>query len=134
MRQPNLADAFPERHITFLTFLVSRQAVHTVRRAFPHVRIVTAAIDSRLDEVHLPGSTGKLDAADPEFAARLIAQSDVYDDASEAAATPTEWRSSNDAIPAAGERGQDLAAGVNDRLAWVVLPGMGHIGDRYYLN
>ncbi|TXT09214.1 hypothetical protein VHUM_02688 [Vanrija humicola] len=123
----------PERHITFLTFLVSRQAVHTVRRAFPHVRIVTAAIDSRLDEVHLPGSSGKLDAADPEFAARLIAQSDVYDDASEAAATPTEWRN-NDAGSAAAEREKDLAAGVNDRLAWVVLPGMGHIGDRYYLN
>ncbi|BEI84761.1 hypothetical protein CcaverHIS002_0501620 [Cutaneotrichosporon cavernicola] len=124
----------PESNITFLTFLVSRYAVHSVHRAFPSVRIVTAAVDDELDEVRLPimpGHTLGEVSADGDFGARVVAMhDDVIDfDSDGGFDTPT-----GDAL------GNGLGAGLRfsrgerkEKLAWVVRPGMGHIGDRYYL-
>lgn len=104
----------PERNITFLAFLISRPAVHTVRRAFPLVRIVTAALDPELVEVHFPllaGVSGEA-AGDAEYASRVVARAEAASDVDE---------------------GYDGEV-VGEKVAWVVRPGMGHIGDRYYLT
>jgi uridine kinase len=43
-----------ESNIIFLAYLISRHGLTSVRRAFPGVQVVTAAIDSELHEMHLP--------------------------------------------------------------------------------
>jgi uridine kinase len=90
--------------------------VHTLRRAFPGVRIVAAALDPTLTEVHFPLLTGVSGHAtgDAEYAARLVARGDAMSDADEGIG---------------GAVVQDKV-----KVAWVVQPGMGHIGDRYYLD
>lgn len=69
----------PESSIIFLAFLISQQGHHSVHRAFPAVKIVTAAIDTGLQEMHLPlGSLslgegeGQGWAGDGDFAVRLV--------------------------------------------------------------
>ena len=86
--------------------------MHTLRRAFPGVRVVTAAMDPDLTEVRLPllaGVSGDA-AGDAEYGSRTVARAEVSSDVSD------------EGIDVGGEK-----------VAWVVQPGMGHIGDRYYL-
>ncbi len=119
----------PESNITFLTFLVSQYAVHNVHRAFPSVRIVTAAIDDELDEVRLPvvaGHTLGEVSADGDFGARVVAMhDDVIDFEDEGGVdTPT-----GDALGNGVGVGLRFSRGVKkEKIAWVVKPGMGHIG------
>lgn len=54
MDRNSRADGVAETNIIFLTFLIARQGLRTARRAFPGVKIVTAAIDHTLTEMHLP--------------------------------------------------------------------------------
>jgi uridine kinase len=72
-----------ESHIIFLTFLISRRGLCSVRRAFPSVRIVTAAIDPGLHEMHLPLTSLVMGeaAGEADFAVRLV---DDTQDAEEA--------------------------------------------------
>ena len=44
----------PESNIIFLAYLISRHGLTSVRRAFPGVQVVTAAVDTELHEMHLP--------------------------------------------------------------------------------
>lgn len=110
--------------------------MHTVHRAFPGVRIVTAAVDAELTEVRLPMTTGSglgQVAVDGDLA-RVVALHDEVIDFGDGVDTPT-----HDAVGGgigAGlrfTRAQGRDAG-KEKLAWVVSPGMGHIGDRYYLS
>lgn len=108
-----------ENQITFLAFLVSRPAVHTLRRAFPQVRIVTAALDSELKEVHLPllaGVSGEA-VGDADYGSRLVARADSAEDVDPAGASARMRRSGS------GDGGVP-----KEKIAWVVRPGMGHIG------
>ncbi|KAL7413389.1 armadillo/beta-catenin/plakoglobin [Mrakia frigida] len=79
----------PENQILFLTFIVTPQAIETLRRAFPLVRIVTSQVDSSLIEISHP----------PSSAVR-----------------------------------KEVSMGEVSRVEkeWVVKPGFGDIGDRYY--
>lgn len=64
----------PEQNIIFLAFLISRHGQLSVRRAFPGVKIVTAAVDTELYEMHLP-MTGLImgeAAGEADFAVRLV--------------------------------------------------------------
>lgn len=83
---------------------------------------MTAALDKGLTEVRLPlgpGATiGGESAGDADFAARLVARAD------DMAEVDDDGRSTEESAKA------DI---VKEKLAWVVSPGMGHIGDRYYL-
>ncbi|KAF9065590.1 armadillo/beta-catenin/plakoglobin [Rhodocollybia butyracea] len=73
-------------HIIFVTFLVARTGgITTLRRAFPHVRIVSGTIDNDMREGWLEGDRGE-----------------------------------------GNEEGRKIKI-------WVMNPGMGQIGDRYYL-
>lgn len=103
-----------ETNITFLAFLLARRAVHTLRRAFPGVRIVTAALDGGLAEVRFPLMAGVsgLAPGDAEYGSRLVARHDDARDVDEGVELDKE----------------------QVKVAWVVQPGMGHIGDRYYLD
>jgi uridine kinase len=49
-----LDHGIPEANIIFLTFLIARRGHLSVHRAFPSIRIVTAAIDPGLEEMHFP--------------------------------------------------------------------------------
>ncbi|KAJ3822471.1 armadillo/beta-catenin/plakoglobin [Lentinula raphanica] len=75
-----------EERIIFVTFLVARTGgITTLRRAFPHVKIVCGAVDNEMREGWLEG-----------------------------------------------DRGEGNEDGVGRKI-WVMNPGMGQIGDRYYL-
>lgn len=119
--------------------------MHTVHRAFPSVRIVTAAVDDQLDEVRLPvvaGNTLGEVSAEGDFSARLVA---MHDDAidfegDDGVDTPT-----GDALGNGLGTGLRFSRGEKmEKIAWVVNPGMGHVGwvvrgradtrDRYYLS
>ncbi|KLT40937.1 uridine kinase [Cutaneotrichosporon oleaginosum] len=123
----------PQSNITFLTFLVSRYAVHSVHRAFPSVRIVTAAIDDELDEVRLPvvaGHTLGEVSAEGDFSARVVAMHEDAIDFEGGVETPT-----GDALGNGVGVGLRFSRGEKkEKIAWVVKPGMGHVGDRYYLS
>jgi uridine kinase len=82
-RIPVAPTNFAESHIIFLTFLISRRGLCSVRRAFPSVRIVTAAIDPGLHEMHLPLTSLVMGeaAGEADFAVRLV---DDTQDAEEA--------------------------------------------------
>ena len=68
----------PEHQIIFLTFLIARRGLHSVRSAFPAVRIVTASIDPGLHEMHFPLSGLLLGEASGEgdYAARFAGADD----------------------------------------------------------
>lgn len=69
-----LDHGIPQDHIIFLAFLISRHGQLSVQRAFPGVKIVTAAIDTELHEMHLP-MTGLIlgeAAGEADFAVRLV--------------------------------------------------------------
>ena len=63
-----------ETNIILLTFLIARQGLCTARRAFPGVKIVTAAIDPRLNEMHLPLTSLVMGeaAGEGDFGVRLV--------------------------------------------------------------
>ena len=63
-----------ECNIIFLAFLISRQGVRSVKRAFPGVRVVTAAIDSELHEMHFPLSNEVMGeaAGEADFIVRRV--------------------------------------------------------------
>lgn len=85
-------------HIIFVTFLVARHGgVVTLRKAFPHVKIVCSAVDDQLTE-------------------RWIECVDV----------------GGEGLTSPDPNGTQAAEN-EGRKVWVVEPGMGHIGDRYYL-
>lgn len=97
---------------------MSRHAVATLHRTFPAVRVVTAALDTGLSELKIafqslatPSGEG---LSEGDFAARLV-RSEVPEDISRGA-----------------QKGNKSDRDV-EKVAWVVTPGMGHIGDRYYL-
>ena len=71
-----------ESHIIFLAFLISRHGLSSVRRAFPSVQIVTAAIDTDLFEMHLPLTSlimGEA-AGEADFAVRWVDDSEDVDE------------------------------------------------------
>lgn len=108
---------------------MSRHAVATLRRTFPGVRVVTAALDTGLSELKIafqslatPGGEG---LSEGDFAARLV-RAEAIEDISPAPAPATH--------SGAGARRERRHDGKDvEKVAWVVTPGMGHIGDRYYL-
>lgn len=70
-------DPFPESNIIFLSFLVARNGISTVRRAFPQVRLITAAIDSGLEERTFPFPRGAAQtlgegSGDGDFGVRIV--------------------------------------------------------------
>lgn len=138
----------PESHITFLAFLISRQGLFSVRRAFPEVTIVTAAIDPGLHEMHLPlGSRMMGEAAgEADFAVRLVDDSEdaqEHEDAADATdirpngdfrnAIKTEHETTNEGfkVPIKKEM-QELQFSrrkrrdtmpLTEKRAWVITPG-----------
>ncbi|ORY29672.1 uridine kinase family-domain-containing protein [Naematelia encephala] len=75
----------PESNIMFLAFLISRRGLASVHRAFPAVKIVTAAIDTGLQEMHFPLTNSNLvigeAAGEADFAVRVVGDTaDVNDD------------------------------------------------------
>lgn len=104
----------PESNITILAFLVSRHAVATMHRTFPSVRVVTAALDTGLSELKISFqslATPGEGLSEGDFAARLVRSEHIED-----ISGPRR----------SGERrreGQEV-----EKVAWVVTPGMGHIG------
>ncbi|ORX38266.1 uridine kinase family-domain-containing protein [Kockovaella imperatae] len=173
----------PESNIIFLAFLISRRGLTTIRRAFPSVQVVTAAIDPDLYEMHLPLGNAVLGEAagegdysitvvehDTLGLQRLNLKGDGGDSGFEAGSSLEGYRIDNQnpnqvidsdrpdsgSGSGFGERrdaGQetwsptkqqveelkfsrdrkDSMKEVKQKRAWVVSPGMGHIGDRYYL-
>lgn len=82
---------------------------------------MTAALDPEIREVRfplLPGASGDA-VGDAEYGSRLVARADTADDIRDEGLAPELAR----------EREQE-----HEKVAWVVMPGMGHIGDRYYLS
>nr|XP_018261748.1 uridine kinase [Kwoniella dejecticola CBS 10117]OBR83906.1 uridine kinase [Kwoniella dejecticola CBS 10117] len=66
-------------NIIFLTYLITQPAIHSVHRAFPEVKIVTAAIDPELTEMHIPYNPDSLQlgdvAGEADFAVQHIPKS-----------------------------------------------------------
>ncbi|WVN86166.1 uridine kinase [Cryptococcus depauperatus CBS 7841] len=138
-----LDHGIPQEHIVFLTYLISRPASHSVLRAFPRIHIVTAAIDPGLDELrfayHFDNLVGEA-AGEGDFAVRYVngvrtSEEGIGDELE----TDQELIEDQSRIPvnkAAKEltllkkQGEEL---VGEKSAWVISPGMGHVGDRYYL-
>jgi uridine kinase len=132
----------PEDHIIFLAFLISRHGQRSIQRAFPRVQIVTAAIDAGLQEMHLPmmGLILGEAAGEADFAVRLVdAPEDV---AAEGSLDQLDGEERGDQagmgdgfkLPATQaeqlkfsrkKREEGMAS---EKRAWVVSPGMGHIG------
>ncbi|RSH85620.1 Uridine kinase [Saitozyma podzolica] len=154
----------PQSHIIFLTFLISRRGLCSVRRAFPSIRIVTAAIDPGLHEMHLPLTSLVMGeaAGEADFAVRLVDDTQDAEEAQDQDGTLgyAEYTGLGDMraqldLTLAGKKGlvgegfrvpvrkgtEELMFSRRHRRdtmpssvkrAWVVSPGMGHIGDRYY--
>lgn len=60
-----------EDHIVFVTFLVSRGGgISVLRRAFPEVRVVCAAVDDKMEEAWLEGVRDEV--ANPEGVGRKV--------------------------------------------------------------
>ncbi|TBU55572.1 armadillo/beta-catenin/plakoglobin [Dichomitus squalens] len=96
----------PQENIIFVTFIVAAcGGVRVLQRAFPKVRIVCGAVDPMLRETWALWDT--------------TPQSPSQDGDSGGLGTPT-----------AKTKAEAEAEG---RKIWVVEPGIGHIGDRYYL-
>ncbi|CAD6574002.1 MAG: Uridine kinase [Tremellales sp. Tagirdzhanova-0007] len=135
----------PETNIIFLAYLIARRGSQSVHRAFPKVKIVTAAIDTGLEEMRVPmisPSMGEA-VAEADFATRAVSDNEDADgDLRE-----DELRDNIQNAPV--QEGYRLPvkkgteelmfsrktradAGVREKRAWAISPGMGHIGDRYY--
>lgn len=150
----------PQERIIFLAFLISRQGLRSVRRAFPRVQIVTAAIDEELREMHLPmrwQTMGEV-AGEGDYAIRVF-ESERIDDVDEAEGQQSQLEAERAAEDGRGDLrnalqlDQDqlvkditksvgkMAEGLrfsrerrrdgedtSEKRAWVIAPGMGHIG------
>lgn len=140
-----------ESNIIFLTFLIARNGQHSVHRAFPSVRIVTASIDSGLHEMRLPLTNPVMGEAQGEadFAVRLVdsasgtsalrvapdvdgsSAADVVDDQLAGGKAMVEGfkmhQPPTDTLRFS-RRGRRETVSVTEKRAWVVSPGMGHIG------
>jgi uridine kinase len=138
----------PQSNIIFLTFLISRRGRFAVHHAFPSVRIVTAAIDDGLEEMHLPLTSVVMGeaAGEADLAVRYVEESENGPTTIADQAYTEDWRSGLDGL---GTDGQEAGDGFKmperrteelkfsrrkrndsgrEKRAWVVLPGMGHIG------
>lgn len=120
----------PESNIIFLTFLIARRGHLSVHRAFPSVRIVTAAIDPGLQEMHFPLNGLLLGeaAGEGDFGVRLIGDERpgaIDDDGDEEGA---EDEKEEEMRRLRFSRTKRESVSVTEKRAWVVSPGMGHIG------
>lgn len=92
------------------------------------MRVVTAALDTGLSELKisfqsLSTSSGE-GLSEGDFAARLVKSEHIED------ISPEDGMGTR----RSGERHRGgMAEKEVEKVAWVVTPGMGHIGDRYYL-
>lgn len=124
-----------EHNIILLTFLVAHQGLNTVRRAFPGVRVVTAAIDPILTERAFPmdehtvvGSA----AGDGDFATRITPLPPIF--AQDGGESIQALEARLDRLRFSRPSQVSTPAEGRQKRAWVIEPGMGHIGDRYYLK
>jgi uridine kinase len=120
----------PESNIIFLTFLIARRGHLSVHRAFPSVRIVTAAIDPGLQEMHFPLNGLLLGeaAGEGDFGVRLIGDERpgaIDDDGDEEGG---EDEKEEEMRRLRFSRTKRESVSVTEKRAWVVSPGMGHIG------
>ncbi|KAJ7593148.1 armadillo/beta-catenin/plakoglobin [Mycena floridula] len=93
-------------HIIFVTFLIARHGgIGLVRRVFPEVRVVTAAVDEGMREGWLSESETVSHEKSPIPKQGALASQ-----------------------PTTGQTKESPG-----RKCWVIEPGMGQIGDRYYL-
>ncbi len=71
-----------ESNIIFLAYLVAHRGLLSLHRAFPSIKVVTAAIDNGLDEMHFPLFTLSMGEAvgEADFATRLVDDSEDIDD------------------------------------------------------
>ena len=70
-----------ETNIIFLAYLIARRGSQSVHRAFPKVKIVTAAIDTGLEEMRVPmisPSMGEA-VAEADFATRAVSDNEDAD-------------------------------------------------------
>ncbi|CDO74973.1 hypothetical protein BN946_scf184945.g45 [Trametes cinnabarina] len=96
----------PQENIIFVTFIVAAcGGVRVLQRAFPKVRIVCGAVDPVLRESWALWDTP----------------------------APPEAQENEPGTPATPTVKTKQEAEAEGRKVWVVEPGMGHIGDRYYL-
>ncbi|WWD02096.1 uridine kinase [Kwoniella europaea PYCC6329] len=143
-------------NIIFLTYIITEPAIHSVHRAFPEVKIVTASIDPELSEMHIPYNSdslslgeGPISAGEADFATRTIpstpsigeeeAKEKQKPDPRDALKTEAELSSNKFKVQVketeklkfsrVHKRGES-----GEKRAWVISPGMGHIGDRYYIS
>ncbi|WWC90457.1 uridine kinase [Kwoniella dendrophila CBS 6074] len=140
-------------NIIFLTYLITESAIHSVHRAFPEVQIVTAAIDPELSEMRIPYDPSSLQLGESlgeaDFATKTISHPNMNQSANDVGEKPdprdglkTEQElSSNqfkievkdtDQLKFSRQHRRDHSGG--EKRAWVISPGMGHIGDRYYIS
>jgi len=117
----------PESNIIFLTFLIARRGHLSVHRAFPQVRIVTAAVDPGLEEMHFPMNGLLLGeaAGEGDFGAQFIDErpGDIDEKAEDVVGEKeAEMRRLK------FSRTKRESVSVTEKRAWVVSPGMGHIG------
>jgi uridine kinase len=124
-----LDHGIPESNIIFLTFLIARRGHLSVHRAFPSIRIVTAAIDPGLEEMHFPMNGLLLGeaAGEGDFGASLIGDErpdeiDREEHEEEVGDKEAEMRRLK------FSRTKRESVSVTEKRAWVVSPGMGHIG------
>jgi uridine kinase len=124
-----LDHGIPESNIIFLTFLIARRGHLSVHRAFPSIRIVTAAIDPGLEEMHFPMNGLLLGeaAGEGDFGASLIGDErpdeiDREEQEEEVGDKEAEMRRLK------FSRTKRESVSVTEKRAWVVSPGMGHIG------
>lgn len=92
-----------------------------MHRAFPSVRIVTAAIDSALEEVRFPlhrGSTTGEAAGEGDLSARIVADAEEVID----------FEDRDDETVLSFGRRPDAGKPPKEKVAWVIQPGMGQIG------
>lgn len=120
----------PESNIIFLTFLIARRGHLSVRRAFPSIRIVTASIDPGLTEMHLPlnGLVLGEAAGEGDFGAVLLGedgQPSVKEEEFDEVVSDREAEMRR--LRFTREKRESVS--VTEKRAWVVSPGMGHIGS-----
>ncbi|GJE88636.1 uridine kinase family protein [Phanerochaete sordida] len=116
-----------QEHIVFVTLLVARLGgLALLRRVFPRVTLVCAAVDERLEERWL-------ELLEPDAGLDGFDGGDGFD-----------GDGNGEAVVVGGGKGDGEGSGgalrphaadgpPHGRKVWVVEPGMGHIGDRYYL-
>jgi uridine kinase len=120
----------PESNIIFLTFLIARRGHISVHRAFPSIRIVTAAIDPGLEEMHFPLNGLLLGeaAGEGDFGAQFIDErpGEIERDDKQEGDAVDEKEAEVRRLKFSRTKRESVS--VSEKRAWVVSPGMGHIG------